>query len=756
MASGAELEFLPKISVIINTDGRVGSLAVCLESLKYLRYPNFEVVVVAGPTRDGTHELCLARGDEIVFAECPERNLSMSRNISIQVSSGEIVGFLDDDSVPEPEWLDDVVSAFRNPEVGVAGGFLHDHTGKSYQWRFGTLNRFGAADTSWTRAAPEFNFPGSFNYPHVMANSLFRRSAVIEVGGFDEEYEYFLDESDIILRMVDHGWLVAQLDRGFVHHKYMPSHIRNESRVLSSWYSVFKNKTYFSLVNSHGLTSVDEVIGAVHANIEEYRRHVGWAVSEKLLADGSATRFEDEVDLALRDGLSRGLAGKRRLVDVKTLEGRSDFKLFQPMLEASKSRCYVLLTRTYPPGSIGGIGRYVDHLARAMARLGHQVHVLTAGNDHDRVDFESGVWVHRICIKEFKPPAGMDIPPHIWNYSQSMFEEACEIAGRRAIDCVCAPIWDVEGIAFLTHRRFKLVTSLHTTMASYLESNPDKAADPDFLASFAGPMLALERRLMLESDGVLANSRAIVDEIERIYSMQFDAGKLSIVHHGMDDWTSEKMQTSGHTPDDMIRLCFIGRLESRKGADVLLEIAPRLIEAYPNLVIDIVGNDSIKTADGVSIRSSFETDHANYVGHPRLVFHGEVSDERLREFYRRSDIIVAPSRFESFGLVHLEAMMYGKPVIGCDIGGMQEIIEDGVSGLLAKPGDPVSLYACVARLVESGSLRGELGSAARTNFLKNFSSEQMARGAISCLNRARARDRDENENFVREQRLCPA
>src|SRR5438128_689396 len=105
----------PSVSVIINTDGRASDLATCLDSLRYLRYPNFEVVVVAGPTRDGTHELCAAYGDSIKYALCPERNLSMSRNISIAISAGEFVAFLDDDSVPEPEWLDDIMPSFHDP-----------------------------------------------------------------------------------------------------------------------------------------------------------------------------------------------------------------------------------------------------------------------------------------------------------------------------------------------------------------------------------------------------------------------------------------------------------------------------------------------------------------------------------------------------------------------------------------------------------------------------------------------------------------
>src|ERR1700724_1715429 len=146
------------VSIIINTDGRAASLRNTLESLCYLRYPRFEVVVVPGPTADGTREMLETWQGRIKIGHCPRRNLSESRNIGIAISSGEIVAFLDDDSVPEPEWLDDVIPAFSDPAVGVAGGFLHDHTGKAYQWQFGTVDRFGTADTSWKRATPEFNF----------------------------------------------------------------------------------------------------------------------------------------------------------------------------------------------------------------------------------------------------------------------------------------------------------------------------------------------------------------------------------------------------------------------------------------------------------------------------------------------------------------------------------------------------------------------------------------------------------------------
>jgi glycogen synthase len=117
-----------------------------------------------------------------------------------------------------------------------------------------------------------------------------------------------------------------------------------------------------------------------------------------------------------------------------------------------------------------------------------------------------------------------------------------------------------------------------------------------------------------------------------------------------------------------------------------------------------------------------------------VVFQGEVGDEMLRGFYAACDIFVAPSRFESFGLVFVEAMMYSKPVIGCRSGGMPEVIADGETGLLAEPGDSQSLVACLTRLVDDRSLRQRLGAAGRQRYELLYTPERMAREVVAAFN----------------------
>lgn len=720
------------VSIIINTDGRAASLRNTLESLRYLRYPRFEVVVVPGPTADGTREMLEAWRDRIKIGQCPVRNLSQSRNIGIAISSGEMVAFLDDDSVPEPEWLDDIMPAFSDPLVGAAGGFLHDHTGKSYQWQFGTVDRFGTADTSWRRATPEFNFPFSFHFPHVMANSVFRRSAVIDVGGFDEEFEYYLDETDIICRLVDNGWRIAQLDRGFIHHKYLASHLRNQHRVVTNWYPIIKSKAYFALMNGRAHTTIERIVDEVKSFVGQARRNIRWAIENDVLAPEIRESFERDADQALRDGLARGIRGERRLATTTALAGDPlRFLPFPRLLPAARQRCFIFLSQNYPPELLGGIGRYVHLLARLIAARGHQVHVLTKGEGHDRVDFEDGVWVHRRAVRDYprpQPGPGADapIPAHIWNYSRTMLAEAKEIAARRPVDCVHAPLWDAEAIAFLRDGSFPLITSLHTTLAMHLDSGPDYRGDTHFVTTFVEPMLAAEQEVLRGSIGVLANSNAIVREIEEAHGLRFAPERLRVVPRGLEDWSGLPAEPPDPIEDGMVRIACIGRLEPRKGVDVLMAVVPGLLDRYPKIRFDIVGEDDIAGPGGRTWRALFEERLAGHPGRDRVAFHGIVSDQRLRGFYRAADVIVAPSRFESFGLVYVEAMMFGRAVIGCRTGGAPEVVTEGRTGLLAEPGDETSLRDCIARLIEDSDLRQRLGAAGRLDYLARFSAGRMA------------------------------
>ncbi|MGH7053801.1 MAG: glycosyltransferase [Stellaceae bacterium] len=506
----------PRVSIIINTDGRAAILGNTIESLRYLRYPDLELVVVPGPTADGTRELLKSWQGEIKAGYCPARNIAQSRNIGVAIASGEIIAFIDDDEVPEPEWLEDLVPLLDDPRVAVAGGWLHDHTGKDYEARFETVDRLG--NRSWERAAPEFNFPLSFTVPHLNINSAFRREALADVGGIDEEYEYLYDETDLMIRFVDRGWHIAQSDRGIVHHKYLPSSVRNEQRVMTSWYSMIKNKTYFALINAARFVPTDRILTDIAGFVAGSRADVrGW-IERGILPAEAAQKFEEEAEAALREGMARAMSGRRRLADPVRLRGDpAAFVRFHTHLPAARQRCFVLLSPTYPPAVAEETGCSAHALARALAAAGHQVHVLTRGAGHDRVDFEDEVWVHRLVARTFPEPlpdpaSGGPIPPDLLNASLTMLAEVEEIARRRPIAAVCAGLRDAVAIAFVREGKWPLVTRLDP---------PDRAGTE--------PVASLERRLLAASEGFVATDEAVIGAIEAGYGMTLDRHRLAVV-----------------------------------------------------------------------------------------------------------------------------------------------------------------------------------------------------------------------------------
>ena len=132
----------PTVSVIINTLNRGDMLSKVLTSLQWLKYEgDFEVIVVNGPSTDNTASVLEEWNGRIRVGQCEVANLSVSRNIGINMARGEYVVFIDDDAYPEPEWLDQMIAPFDSPYVGAVGGIVYDHTGFNYQFVYQTSNR---------------------------------------------------------------------------------------------------------------------------------------------------------------------------------------------------------------------------------------------------------------------------------------------------------------------------------------------------------------------------------------------------------------------------------------------------------------------------------------------------------------------------------------------------------------------------------------------------------------------------------------
>lgn len=719
-------------SIVINTLNRANLLPNTLKSFLYLDFDNFEVIVVNGPSTDGTAEILEQWRDKIKIGNCPEPNLSMSRNIGIAMASGDIVIFIDDDAIPEPEWLDQIMDGFDSPEVAATGGKVFDHTGYSYQYQYANADRLGHGKWQLTEPSPHYCFPGSFEFPYLQGtNTAFRRSALLEIGGFDEEFAYYLDETEVCLRLIDRGYVIRQLSNAYVHHKYAPSHIRTKSAAIYR-YPVLKSKVYFSNRHATRYCTQHEIDVDNSTFMQNHRNDVVHSIQNGRLTGEHLEKFEEHVQEALRAGKEASFHPPKLITDKLLQQYSCAFKKFAPRRKASSSLTVVLLCEDYPPNLLGGIARFTQDKANALARLGHKVHVIARSQTHNTVDFEEGVWVHRIVAVTHPIPvehANLNIPQSHWDQSKSFLDEIDRIAQHRQVDIVEGPVWNIVGIAPLLSKRYPVVTSLMTTLKLSLPSRPDLTENSEAMKHFVTPIVTMEKYLIAESQGILAISQGIAKEIEASYDIQISPERLFVSHLGMPDWALNHESAKKEKPTGGVDILFVGRLEKRKGIDLLLEVVPDIVQRFPEVIFNIVGDDSIPSTHGHTYREEFEQKNGQLCG-TNVHFYGKVDEECLRRHYADCDIFVAPSRFESFGLIYVEAMMFGKPSVGCDVGGIPEVVSHEVTGLLVPPNNPDALRSALEALIRDADLRLQYGSAGRKRYEQLFSDVTMADSSV--------------------------
>ena len=725
------MDTFPRISIVINTLDRAESLERTLTSLRQLRYPVFEVIVVNGPSCDHTAAVIEHHSTEVRAASCDQANLAVSRNIGIAMARGEIVAFIDDDAIPEPDWLDRLVTGYGAPEIVAVGGFIRDHGGIDFQCRVVIADRFG---DSTDHQAVE----GSLSHERYISltgtNASFRLSALLAIGGFDEEYAYFLDETDVNLRLVERGWQAAVVGDAEIHHKFAASNLRSESRVPKSMYVQARSKGYFCAINAGAIYDKRIIVSHLTDYVRaEYRRKKQLFFSRRT-SWGTSERLSDEVLRGVCDGVrdAYGQSARKLLGDALIAKHSEEvFKAFQVPLAAEQRLRICLVSQDYPPEGSGGIAQWTREMATGLADLGHEVTVITRSESaHPYIDFREGVWVHHI-VAAAAPPSETakypEVPKKLLSYAWSVAEEIKRVQPRRQFGVISGPLWDLELLTILSDLNIPTVLTLQTSYALALPYKPDWQTNTSYRARHVEPVIARERKLLCSASYLLANSRALLADLEEAYDISLDGQRTTVIPHGLSDLAAEVGDeiSLGDPNSDTCRLLFVGRLEPRKGIDLLLDILPELLQRFPRLIIDIVGDDTIKIGSE-TFRSRFERQSLKSAGlAARVNFHGKVGRRTLLRHYKACDLFVAPSRYESFGLIFVEAMMFGKPSVAISAGGVPEVITHNEDGLLICSDDPSALLDALSSLIADKTQRTCLGTRARQNYEQKFTRARM-------------------------------
>jgi len=353
-----------------------------------------------------------------------------------------------------------------------------------------------------------------------------------------------------------------------------------------------------------------------------------------------------------------------------------------------KELAVMMLSWEFPPRVIGGISPHIYNLSRNLVKNGVKVHVVTCdfpgSPAHETLE---GVEVHR--IDSYQNPAP-DFATWVYLMNVNMQKEAAAIAHglNDEIDIFHAHDWLVAtaGIGLKHVFRKPFFATMHST-----EIGRRNGIHTDYERMIH----ETEAWLTYEAWKIICCSDYMISHVRWAFGLPPD--KLIKVPNGVNleaysnkekEYLS-KLRNRFALPEEKIVL-FVGRLVHEKGAQVLVSAVPRVLDKV-NAKFIIVGNGYMK--DQLS-----DLARGMGVSH-KVIFTGFLDDATLRGLQQCADVSVVPSLFEPFGIVALEAMAAGSPVVVSDTGGLSEIVDHDVDGVKIYPGSPESLSWGITRVL---------------------------------------------------------
>ncbi|MDP9282384.1 MAG: glycosyltransferase [Chloroflexota bacterium] len=367
----------------------------------------------------------------------------------------------------------------------------------------------------------------------------------------------------------------------------------------------------------------------------------------------------------------------------------------------------------------GGMNVYVRELARVLGKRGIEVDVFTRWREkYDPRIQQLGENARVIHIES--GPIGywpkMDVYDHLDEFTAKLDEYVA--AEGRPYDLIHAHYWLSASVARTLAARWAVprIQMFHTlglVKREVMDEDIDGESDV---------RVTIERQAVRESAAIVAASEIELGELRDLYGA--DPARVHIIPCGVDPTLfhpirqADARERLGRDQCERIVL-FVGRIEQIKGIDVLLRALGLLFIRRPDLRSDVCllvvggaldpGDDAPETEKILELRRLVHEHRME----ANVNFVGSLDQEDLALYYAAADVCAVPSLTESFGLVALEAMACGTPVVGTRVGGLQTLIEHGESGLLVPAGDYQALADAIEQVLTDHRLRVHLAHGAR-------------------------------------------
>lgn len=377
----------------------------------------------------------------------------------------------------------------------------------------------------------------------------------------------------------------------------------------------------------------------------------------------------------------------------------------------------------YPPLQVFGLGRYVCDLSRALAKQGHEIHVLTNSMGGEAQDIEDqGVHVHRVDFPPPPKPPTVAGPVMAFNLHLQQRAAALGQAGLGRPEVLVSHDWLTAIAGERIARRFSIphIWTVHDTVIGKRFGRI--ADDEDKIVR------DLEAWATRVADLLIVNSRAIGEEIVQAY--RADGDRIRLLHPGvalerftwpLSERRREAFRNQFARPDEVL-ITYCGRLDLEKGIDTLVNAFSLIAGTVKNARLAIVGRGALEP----TIR-----EHISKLGlDGRARLYGYLEGKALEQYYRSSDIHVCPSHYEPFGLVAAEAMAAGAAVVVSATGGLVDIVSSSEVGRTFPPRDVGALAKILKLLCEDAEARRVQASAGKKHVAAHFSWPTLAGQAV--------------------------
>ena len=380
--------------------------------------------------------------------------------------------------------------------------------------------------------------------------------------------------------------------------------------------------------------------------------------------------------------------------------------------------CFLSLDYPSPSGG-GGVGIQVRTLGRTLVQAEHRVTVVALSVPGlSPFSEDNGIRVYRFPRGNLHwyvykmPGVGplLTLALRELEDGWAAYRLVRELHAQQPFDLIEGTETGALGVA-LWLREVPLVIRLHGEHYTFHKYTPDLPLTPGIRLSRVLQRVAMRRARVL-----ISPSQAHAGEI----ATELGSGHppIKVIPNCID---LDRVPHSDGEARDEATVLFVGRLDRYKGIPLLLEAAGRVVREFPRTRFVLAGAPHPTLA-----RSEIDALIQRYALNEHVRLLGHVPWEQLTTWYLRATVCVLPSYYETFGIAALEPMAFGVPVVVTRAGGLPEVVEDGVTGILVPPGDPQALAEAVVLLLRDPDMRERMGQAGRERVLEQFTAERIA------------------------------